>query len=76
MNKKIVSLATAGLATVAAAAGIGSAAAHHSFAMFDADKTVTMQGTVTEFEWVDPHSWLPLRSMTRRPAGRCGGRWN
>src|SRR5436853_4026642 len=34
------------------------AAAHHSFAMFDADKTVTMNGTVKEFEWTNPHSWL------------------
>ena len=32
--------------------------AHHSFAMFDADKTVTLEGTVKEFEWVNPHSWL------------------
>jgi len=32
--------------------------AHHSFAMFDSDKMVTMKGTVKEFEWVNPHSWL------------------
>ena len=37
---------------------ITPAAAHHSFAMFDAQKTVTMQGTVKEFEWTNPHSWL------------------
>ena len=37
-----------------------SAVAHHSFAMFDAQKTVTMQGTVKEFEWVNPHSWLRI----------------
>jgi hypothetical protein len=34
------------------------AAAHHSFAMFDQDKVVTLEGTVKEFEWVNPHSWL------------------
>jgi hypothetical protein len=34
------------------------ALAHHSFAMFDADKTFTMKGTVKEFEWTNPHSWL------------------
>lgn len=32
--------------------------AHHSFSMFDAQQTVTLEGTVKEFEWVNPHSWL------------------
>jgi hypothetical protein len=32
--------------------------AHHSFAMFDAEKTVTMKGTVKELEWTNPHAWL------------------
>jgi len=53
MNWKAVSL-TAVVATTFTA----SALAHHSFAMFDAQKTVTLQGTVKEFEWVNPHSWL------------------
>ena len=53
MNLKILSLAA-----LAAAAFAGPAPAHHSFAMFDAEKTVTLQGTVKEFEWVNPHSWL------------------
>jgi hypothetical protein len=34
------------------------ALAHHSFAMFDHDKTVTVSGTVKEFEWTNPHVWL------------------
>jgi hypothetical protein len=34
------------------------AAAHHSFAMFDMDKTVTVQGAVTEFKWTNPHAWM------------------
>jgi Family of unknown function (DUF6152) len=34
--------------------------AHHSFAMFDAEKTLTMSGTVREFEWSNPHVWLRL----------------
>src|SRR5258705_4326936 len=36
------------------------AAAHHSFAMFDANKTITLQGTVKAFEWTHPHSWILL----------------
>jgi hypothetical protein len=46
------------LVTIAAAIFTVPASAHHSFAMFDATKEVTMQGTVKEFEWTNPHSWL------------------
>jgi hypothetical protein len=32
---------------------------HHSFAAeYDANKPVTLKGKVTEFEWVNPHSWV------------------
>jgi hypothetical protein len=36
------------------------ALAHHSFAMFDTSKEVTLSGTVKEFQWTNPHSWLQL----------------
>ena len=36
------------------------ALAHHSFAMFDQDKTLTLEGTVKEFQWTNPHTWLQL----------------
>ena len=35
-----------------------TAAAHHSFAMFDRDRTETIAGTVKEFDVINPHSWL------------------
>jgi hypothetical protein len=35
--------------------------AHHSFAMFDDTKEVTLKGTVGEFQWTNPHSWLQVR---------------
>jgi hypothetical protein len=53
MNLKIVSLSAVTMAVCAV-----PAVAHHSFAMFDAQKTVTMQGTVKELEWTNPHAWL------------------
>jgi hypothetical protein len=34
--------------------------AHHSFAMFDRSKTVTLVGVVKEWQWLNPHSWLQL----------------
>jgi hypothetical protein len=37
------------------AAGLAPALAHHSFAMFDFSKTVTITGTVKEFQWTNPH---------------------
>jgi hypothetical protein len=46
------------LAAFAAIALAAPASAHHSFSMFDAEKTVTLKGTVKEFEWTNPHSWL------------------
>ena len=32
--------------------------AHHSGAMFESEKTITLHGTVKEFEYTNPHSWL------------------
>jgi hypothetical protein len=34
--------------------------AHHSGAMFDADKEVVLNGTVREFQWTNPHSWIQV----------------
>ena len=37
--------------------------AHHSFALFDPGKTVTVSGTVRSFEWGNPHVWLWIDTM-------------
>lgn len=37
---------------------VGAASAHHSAAMFDHSKTVTLHGTVKAFQFTNPHSWL------------------
>ena len=47
-----------GLIAAFSLATITSASAHHSFAMFDAEKSVTIEGTVKEFQWTNPHSWI------------------
>jgi hypothetical protein len=61
MNLKVMSLAAMAAVTCTA-----SALAHHSFAMFDAGRTVTLQGTVTQFRWTNPHSWLHVAARDER----------
>src|SRR4029079_5769649 len=34
------------------------ALAHHSYAMFDMTKTVTLDATITQFKWQNPHSFI------------------
>ena len=34
--------------------------AHHSGAMFDSSRMVTLQGTVKDFQWTNPHSFIQL----------------
>lgn len=51
-------LAAGALWTAAAAAS-----AHHSFAMFDPQHPVLVEGTVKSWEFTNPHSWLILMVM-------------
>jgi hypothetical protein len=37
------------------------ATAHHSFAVYDLEKEVTLTGMVKEFHWTNPHVWLEIR---------------
>lgn len=38
--------------------GVPSVWAHHGLAAFDTKHTVRMQGTVTKFEWINPHAYI------------------
>src|SRR5688572_20248618 len=49
-------MAVAALVVVATAPPLR---AHHAFAAeFDGSKPVTLKGTVTKMEWINPHAWL------------------
>ena len=51
-------LKCAGIVAIAIAAFALQARAHHSFAMFDHEKMITVSGALKEFEWTNPHCWL------------------
>ncbi len=59
-------LASRGLRTLCALAAValtaipGGAFAHHSFAMFDQSKQVSISGTVRDFQWTNPHAFVQL----------------
>jgi hypothetical protein len=52
--------ATVATLVILLAAATGPASAHHSFAMFDQKKVMTLEGTVSEFQWTNPHSFIEM----------------
>lgn len=60
----------ASMMLIAGAAAI-PASAHHSFAMFDQKKLMTLDGTVAEFQWTNPHAFIELAV----PVGGKMQRW-
>ena len=54
-------------AAMLAAVGVASTTpvlAHHSFAMFDMSQQKTITGTVVDFQWTNPHSWIWIAMPT------------
>ena len=58
MNKILISAAAA-LSLAAGAAA--PALAHHSFAMFDFQASKSVTGTVEQFDWTNPHTFIWLQ---------------
>jgi hypothetical protein len=49
-----------GLALAGLAALPGPALAHHSFAMFDNTRSITLHGKVGKYQWTNPHAYLEV----------------
>jgi hypothetical protein len=47
-------------AVVVGLLGVGGALAHHSFAMYDSEHQIKLTGTVSSFEWNNPHVYIEL----------------
>lgn len=41
-------------------ASCGTATAHHSFALYNANEHVTVEGTVLQYTWSQPHIWIDV----------------
>ena len=65
MGSSRVGLAAATLAGLLVSA---PAYAHHSAAMFDQAKTVTLTGAVKEYRWANPHAMIEMISMDDKGA--------
>ena len=68
MNMKVLSLSV-----IMASAFAVPAIAHHSFAMFDAEKAIALEGTVKDFQWTNPHAWILLTVGSDQWAIEMGG---
>jgi hypothetical protein len=45
--------------------------AHHSFAMFDQTREVTLKGKIVDFQWTNPHAFIHVEV----PAGGAADVW-
>jgi hypothetical protein len=55
----------AATAMLAGTLGISPVSAHHSFAMFDFNSTVSCPATVKEFRWTNPHVTLLIEASPK-----------
>ena len=55
MQGRILACLATGLCALAA-----PALAHHSFAMYDREREITIAGTVHDFQWTNPHAWIDV----------------
>jgi hypothetical protein len=65
-GKRMLQIGGASLLLSGLVFGSTAGFAHHSFAMFDADRQVTLNGTVKSVEYANPHVWVYLTVMNNK----------
>src|ERR1700756_5755612 len=60
LGKVAMHIAAASVLLAGAVCGSTAVYAHHSFAMFDAEKSLTLSGTVKQIDYANPHVWVYL----------------
>jgi hypothetical protein len=68
------SRARARIATLAVGLFFNTAAAHHSFAIFNAKQSITLHGVVKQFLWTNPHVFIQL--LAEGAAGAPPTEWS
>jgi hypothetical protein len=61
-------ITTIGAAVLLAAVGI--AQAHHTYALFDGSRKLTVSGTVAKLEWTNPHTFVWLYVASAENSGK------
>jgi len=62
------------LATFLIGLGLATSAfGHHSMNGFDRAKTITITGTVKQFKWANPHSWIEVEVVNAKGVSEL---WN
>jgi len=61
--KRVIEVAAIPLLFSGLLLGSTAASAHHSFAMFDQSKSVTVEGTVKSVDYANPHVWVEMTVM-------------
>ena len=61
-------------AAVGAACALQPVSAHHSFAMYDNGKQITIEGVVKELQWTNPHIWVQV--IAKDPASGQNVEWS
>jgi hypothetical protein len=69
MMKRIAFRAVFGVVALSAMVVGAPSIAHHSASMFDMQKRVEVKGTVKDFRWTNPHSWLVLTATDEANKG-------
>jgi hypothetical protein len=71
MRSKLIA---ASLVTCGLLAGVQTLVAHHAGTMFDENKTTELTGTIKEFQFTNPHSWIQV--MAESKPGEAPKEWS